>query len=485
MDNFAAVYRNNLQSSLKKRIEFWRWTLPIGFAVFVLLYQLVLVRWVHDTINDVTHFAVEVLFFATVGPLLTFFALTQIRHWVEEKERAEQQARANERWLASVTAASADAILSLDTQGCIESWNRGAELLFGYGADEMNGRFLAAIFGQGEPAEVEARWLVQRVQQLGIIRDHETTAHCADGRHAVVDLTATKIIDDQEKMLGVSIILRDITKRKQREKEIRQLNVNLNRQVAARTYELAEKVDALAQANTKLQKLDQTRSELVSLVSHQVRAPLTNVQGAVARMGSDCDAVNSTCSRMFNIINQQVTRLDHLVQDVLEANRLEAGELLIHPEPISIVPVLRQVADQVGSRLSNRDISVADVTGLPLAYADRDRLTEVVANLLDNADKYSPIGQKIWLNARANEAEVVLSVRDFGNGLPEAELERIFEKFYRTDSSDAQSAYGYGLGLFVCRRLVEAQNGRIWAENHPKGGAIFSVALPVWQEANG
>lgn len=473
------------QSSLKNRIEFWRWTLPIGFALFVFLYQLVLARWVHDTINDVTHFAVEVLFFATAGPLLTFFALTQIRHWVAEKERAEKQARTNERWLASVTAVSADAILSLDNQGRIESWNRGAELQLGYSAEEMYGQSLAAILGQGDSAEIEAQWLVKRVQQRSIIRDHETTAHCADGRRSIVDLTATKISGDQGELLGFSIVMRDITKRKQREEEIRQLNITLNRQVAERTHELAEKVDALALANTELQKLDQNRAEMVSLVSHQVRAPLTNIQGAVERMSSDCGAINGTCARMVTIINQQVTRLDRLVQDVLEANRLEAGELVIHQEPLSIVPVLRQVADQVRSRLSNRELSVPEVTGLPLVYADRDRITEVLANLLDNADKYSPIGQKIFVDVRADETEVVISVRDLGHGLPEDALERVFDKFYRADSSDAQSVYGYGLGLFVCRRLVEEQNGRIWAENHPEGGAEFSIALPVWQDTNG
>jgi len=145
------------QSSLKTRIEFWRWTLPIGFALFALLYQLVLARWVHDTYNDATHFVVEVLFFATAGPLLTFFAMTQIRYWVVDKERAEKLARTNERWLASVTAASADAILSLDTQGSIESWNHGAELLFGYSSSEMHGRSLATIFGLEESAEIEAQ----------------------------------------------------------------------------------------------------------------------------------------------------------------------------------------------------------------------------------------------------------------------------------------------------------------------------------------
>ena len=102
-----------------------------------------------------------------------------------------------------------------------------------------------------------------------------------------------------------------------------------------------------------------------------------------------------------------------------------------------------------------------------------------MANLLDNADKYSPSSKEVIIEVGADQSEVTLSVRDFGPGLPADDLERIFEKYYRIDSSDSQAAYGYGLGLYVCRRLVEAQGGHIWAENHLDGGAVFSFALPV------
>ena len=106
-------------------------------------------------------------------------------------------------------------------------------------------------------------------------------------------------------------------------------------------------------------------------------------------------------------------------------------------------------------------------------------MVEILVNLLDNADKYSPRGKEVVIDIRADQTEVVLSVRDFGSGLSPSDLERVFEKFHRADSSDSQPVYGYGLGLYICRRLAEAQGGRIWAENHPNGGAVFSFALPV------
>jgi K+-sensing histidine kinase KdpD len=131
------------------------------------------------------------------------------------------------------------------------------------------------------------------------------------------------------------------------------------------------------------------------------------------------------------------------------------------------------------ARTEGRVIKIPEIPGLPLVYADRDRIAEVLVNLLDNADKYSPPGEDITIEVRADEVELVVSVRDHGNGLPQNDLERVFEKFYRTDSSDSQVAYGYGLGLYVCRLLVEAQGGRIWAENNPQGGTTFSFAMPV------
>ena len=185
---------------------------------------------------------------------------------------------------------------------------------------------------------------------------------------------------------------------------------------------------------------------------------------------------------MFTIFEQQVNRLDRLVQDVLDASHLEAGEVSLQPEPISMMPIARQAVDEIRAGTPDRPIDLVDKPGLPLAYADRDRVAEVLGNLLDNADKYSAPGKEIAVQIRADQTEITVTVRDGGPGIPPQDLERIFDKFYRTDSSDAQTAYGYGLGLFLCRQLMEAQGGRIWAENHPDGGAIFSFALPVWQE---
>ncbi len=473
------MYRPN--EHVRQRINTLSWSLPLFLALVVLAYQLGLARWVHNNYGVPLHFGVEILFFGTTGPLITFWALKRIGVWLDEKEMAQKEAEAQERRLASITSASADAIIGVDHQGVIDSWNLGATLLFDYDSEEVLGISMELIFADTNSARDEFSWLIETVQKSSYVRGYETTCTHSSGQPIDVELTATSIEDETGELLGMSVILRDITERKRREAEIRRLNTNLNQQVTERTSLLGEKVDELAKANEELKQLDQHRTELVSLVSHQIRAPLTNVRGAVEHMQLDCLTINPTCTSMFVVLQQQVSRLDSLVQDVLNTTRIEAGELVLHREPISPYPMILEVVEQFRARSTNRSIRIVEKPGLPLILADRDRTAEVLVNLLDNADKFSLLDGVIDIDLQADQSEVTIQVKDSGPGIEEQLMDRLFKKFYRVDSSDSQAAYGNGLGLYLCRLLVEAQDGHIWVENHPEGGAVFSFSLPVWR----
>lgn len=473
---------HTLDPELRCRMNNLRWTLPLAFALAAVLFQLGPARWASERFGDALHFGVEILFYATVAATVSFWTLTKISQWLEENEQAQKQIRANESLLASIMSASTDAILGLDADGRIKTWSLGAEHLLGYSENEVVNQQFSFLFGHQAAARIELNWLLEYIHMNGSIHNHETTCMAANRHPIHVELTATQLAGSRGELFGTSIILHNITERKQREREIQELNANLSRKVAVRTRELAEKVEALARANAELQKLDQTRTEFVSLVSHQIRAPLTNMSGAVQRMQSGCKQVNPNCAPMFTVLQQQATRLDRLVQGVLSATRLESGELDLHLEPISIQPIAEQVVDQMRARAIDRSILLPHKPGLPLAFADRDRVAEALTNLVDNADKYSPPDETITVSIRADQTTITVAVRDKGPGLPPTDLEKVFDKFYRTDSSDAQAAYGYGLGLYVCRQLIKAQDGRIWAENAPDGGSIFSFSLPVWQD---
>jgi len=468
--------------TFRQRIALLRWVFPLFLVFSVVVYQLVVASWIHDQYGENTHYIAEILFYATLGPLLTYWIMTNINHWIDQKEQAESMAHASEERLATITNASADAILSFDQAGIIESWNRGAELVLGYQPEEIIGQQFSILMEGQQNAEIELNWLENEVQNEGYVRGHETICRDIERRSVNVELTATRLNDNQGNLVGMSVILRDITNRKQREQEITRLNENLNFQVAERTRELNEKLNELALANKELQKLDRMRSEFVSLVSHQLRAPLTNMSGAVQRIRDGCDVIKPRCIQLLSILDQQNAHLNRMVQDILDAARIEAGELTIQSEPISIFPLVQQVIEQIHARALKRTIHMQDKPGLPLVYADRDRIAEVITNLLDNADKYSPPQGDIFVEVGANQSEVTLSIRDTGPSVSDEDLERIFDKFYRTDSSDSQTAYGYGLGLYLCRQLVEAQGGHIWAESYLDGGLMISFSLPVWQE---
>ena len=374
-----------------------------------------------------------------------------------------------------------EAIVLVDLSGIIQIWNDGAELMFQQTSEEVLGEYFYKLISDTKAGKVEFEWILKEIEEHGFLRGHETTCIGINGDPLLIEMTANELVDPNGNLVGIALILRDITLGKQRETRMNQRFELLNMQVTERTGELTVKLEELRRVNEELQNLDQTRSEFVSVISHQIRAPLTNMGGAVQRMQADCTSITPSCIRMMTIIEEQVNRLDRLVKDVLTATTLELDGLSFQLEPIGVMPAVKQAVEQFRAGNNSRPLQAPDKPGLPLVYADKDRIVEILINLVDNADKYSAPGQSIVVDVRADQTEVTLAVKDSGAGFPTEDIDHVFDKYYRSDSSDAQTAYGYGLGLYVCKKMVEAQGGRIWAENNRKGGAVVSFTIPVWQ----
>ncbi|MBI3360526.1 MAG: HAMP domain-containing histidine kinase [Chloroflexi bacterium] len=252
--------------------------------------------------------------------------------------------------------------------------------------------------------------------------------------------------------IGVWLTLRIVRgwveAKEQAEAEVYRLNAELQQRVEERTQELRDKNEALAAANTELQQLDRMKSEFVSLVSHELRAPLTNMRGALELMEDGEAALSPNCLRILGIVNEQASRLARMV-------------------------------DEFAARNARRKFRRPRGSLQPRLWADPDRLHEVIANLVDNAVKYSPDDGEVMLEVEARDGEGWVSVSDSGPGIPFDQRSRLFEKFHRLDSGDAKETYGYGLGLYLSRRLVEAMGGRIWVESEPGRGTTFRFALPL------
>lgn len=218
-----------------------------------------------------------------------------------------------------------------------------------------------------------------------------------------------------------------------------------------------------------------SRDEFVSLVSHQLKSPLTVVLGnaAVLARRTRLDAELRTAAQD---IAEEAEHLRRLVDDLLVLARLDAGALL-PCEPIVFRHLLREVVERHARRYPDRRVDVITTADIPPVAAAAPYLEQVLANLLSNAEKYSPPDTPIEVRLGRLGAEVLVAVQDRGAGIPAADLEKVFEPFYRSPS--AAGVAGIGVGLAVCRRLVEAQSGRIWARPRVGGGTEVAFTLPV------
>jgi signal transduction histidine kinase len=264
--------------------------------------------------------------------------------------------------------------------------------------------------------------------------------------------------------------------------EVKSLNHELEQKVEQRTAELAKRNAQLARANHELKHLDQMKSEFVSLVSHELRAPLTTLNGGLELAMQSADTLPAPARRTLETMVGESARLTSLVQTILDVSRLEAGKLDINLGPVALRPLVEQAAE-VALIPRNRPLEWNFCANLPPVLADEIHLEQIIRNLMRNADKYSPVGKPVCLTAVQEGDKVRLSVKDYGPGVPEEYQDYIFERFGRANSGE-NAPPGWGLGLYFARKLILAQGGSIgvvspiW-ENETYPGAEFYLLLPI------
>jgi two-component system, OmpR family, phosphate regulon sensor histidine kinase PhoR len=224
--------------------------------------------------------------------------------------------------------------------------------------------------------------------------------------------------------------------------------------------------------------VEQMKSDFVSTVSHELRTPLTSIYGfAETLMRSDVDFAEPERATFLRYIASESERLIQIVDDLLNVARLEAGTLALAVEPVAVAEAAREAAAAAEPHANGVRFAVDVVPADLVVSADREKLTQVLANLLDNAVKYSPEGGTITLSARRRSDAVEIVVADEGLGIPRSDQQRIFTKFFRTDRGGPGPG-GTGLGLFLVRGLVAAMGGRIWVESEEGHGSRFTFDLP-------
>jgi signal transduction histidine kinase len=231
---------------------------------------------------------------------------------------------------------------------------------------------------------------------------------------------------------------------------------------------------------TRERELDEMKSQLLSTVSHELRTPLASIKGfATTLLRDDVDWDEESRREFLSIIDEESDRLTELIGNLLDMSRVEAGTLRVEPEPIELAPIIQETAAEFQMMTREHQIQVLLPPILPPVMADPRRARQILRNLVENAIKYSPQGGPITISARTEAGSVQTSVSDQGIGIESQQLDSIFDRFYQVDSASTRKVGGSGLGLSICRAIVEAHGGAIWVESQLGSGSTFYFTFPL------
>ena len=242
--------------------------------------------------------------------------------------------------------------------------------------------------------------------------------------------------------------------------------------------EVGKLADAFNRMSTQLEGLELLRRELVANVSHELKTPISALR---AHLENLLDGVEQPDPETLQIMLVQSERLGRLVDQLLDLSRLESGDVPLERERVELAPLVTQVFSEIQVARPGPGVILADdLPGdLPPVFADRERVHQVLFNLLDNAVRFTPTGGRVTVTASSHNGSVGVVVADTGPGISAEHLPRVFERFYRVDESRSRDDGGTGIGLAIARSVVEAHGGRIWADSEPGGGSAFTFELPV------
>ncbi|MGH8319211.1 MAG: PAS domain S-box protein [Steroidobacteraceae bacterium] len=376
----------------------------------------------------------------------------------DTSERLAENARAH---LAALVQSSDDAIVSKTLEGFVRSWNRAAERLFGYTAEEAVGQPITLII----PAErvPEEQQILERLRRGEHIDHFETVRVAKDGRRIDVALTISPIRNADGVIVGASKIARDISERKACEQAQQQT------------------IGELKRAEEALREADRRKDEFLAVLAHELRNPLAPIRYAVALAKKE-ERGETTRFQAQAIIERQVEHMSRLLDDLLDVSRITRGTLLLRRSSLELSAALAAAQESARPLLEARGHTlVLKVPEEPIRLvADPVRLAQVLANLLVNAAKYTDTGGHIEIEARQEDGELVVAVRDNGIGISAGMMPRLFTLFAQASPALERSEGGLGIGLALVRGLVELHGGTITV--HSKGlghGSEFIVRLPI------
>lgn len=233
---------------------------------------------------------------------------------------------------------------------------------------------------------------------------------------------------------------------------------------------------------TREQEVSQAKNEFVSIVAHELRTPMTSIKGYTdLLLQGAVGGVNDGQQHFLQIVKANVDRLSDLVSDLLDTARIEAGRIKLERAPLQITEIVHEVCESIAETIKERGLTltVEEASSMPTILADRNRVIQILMNLLSNAYRYTPSGGEIKMFIQPTDKAVLITVADNGIGIAPQDLERVFEPFYRTNQELVSKQPGTGLGLQIVKSLVEMHGGKTWLESELDKGSTFTFTLPT------
>lgn len=384
------------------------------------------------------------------GVVLVFRDITERRRHEEEHSH-----------LAAIVSSSEDAIIGKTIEGTITSWNRGAEKLYGYTAEEMIGRPVSDLMPPDKIDDFPT--IMDKLRHGEFINHYETLRSGRDGKVINVSLTISPIRDESGDIIGASTIARDVTDRKRTEEE------------NARLLALEQTARMEAEAANR------AKDEFLAVVSHELRTPLNSILGW-SRMLRSGSLEKDVVERGFESIERNARAQAQLVEDLLDTSRIISGKLRLDVSVVELSSVISSALDALRPAAEAKAIRLQAVIDpdAGLVSGDPNRLHQIVWNLVSNAVKFTPKGGRVQITLSRINSHAELVVSDTGKGIPHEFLPYVFDRFRQADSTITRAHGGLGLGLAIVRSLVELHGGSVTAYSDGEDkGSTFTVRLPI------
>lgn len=423
-------------------------------------------------------------------------AIESIRD-VTDRHRAEMALRESEEKYRRIVETASEGVWVVDVEGRTTFVNKRMADMLGVTPGEMLGRTPESFQVPGHVDGLRCQLPPQGSDESD---SAELLLTKKDGGLLWALASVSPLHDATGRIVGTLGMLTDITDRKRVEAQLADHRQHLEDEVERRTRDLSAQAMELAEANIRLSELDRLKSLFLSTVSHELRTPLTSILGfaklstrdftehflPLAGDNAQLTVKGRRIAENLHVVFKEAERLTRLINDVLDLSRIESGSMDWSDQVIDAAPVVAHTARSLAGMLADRpDTGYAlDLEPGPhFVRFDPDQLVQVLTNLLDNAIKFTKVGE-VRVAMRRDGDHLLLSVRDTGIGIPEGELESIFDKFHQLRRGDTvdDTNKGTGLGLAICRQIVHHFDGRIWAESEPGRGSTFHVRLPLVAE---